>query len=415
MKARAKIVCENRRPLKRRNEKDEVFYPIVLRVTHQRIRRYYDIGLEHLTLNEWDKIQSGKRLNSFLTEVKNSISAGESKAISIIDKMPRFNFVEFKREYFGSPTTTVNSFFGIFEKYIENLRTQGRIGTANSYHCALASLKSFKKSIHWNDICPAFLEEYEEYMIKLGRSQNTIGIYLRSLRAIVNQGISAGVFPQSNYPFGKESHGKYQIPSSVNTKKALTSEEIELIKNIKPVAGSRMKKAKDFWLFSYYINGLNMSDIAHLKWKNIDFEEGMIRFIRKKTERANKGHQVQISAVLTPFANEVIENYGIDDRAPDNFVFPVIEETDSPERRHAKIHNFTKSINIGLKQLCKELGITKKIKTYSARHSHATILIQRGASMEQVMDQFKHSSLKVTMNYIDSISDQSRKDLSKLL
>ena len=33
----------------------------------------------------------------------------------------------------------------------------------------------------WNDLTPEFLEEYEAYMREEGKSQNTIGIYLRSL------------------------------------------------------------------------------------------------------------------------------------------------------------------------------------------------------------------------------------------
>jgi hypothetical protein len=31
------------------------------------------------------------------------------------------------------------------------------------------------------------------------------------------------------------------------------------------------------------------------------------------------------------------------------------------------------------------------------------------------MDQFKHSSMKTTMNYIDSIDNEKRKDIAKLL
>lgn len=415
MKAIAKVVCEKRRPLKNTNPKGETIFPIVLRITYERKRRYFDIGIDHLSVEEWEKIQIGKRLSSFLSNTKKDLIDGEAKANAIIERMESFSFIEFKREYFGTPRTTNNSFSGAFAEYIENLRTQGRIGTANSYQCALTSLHSFKKAIHWNDLTPGLLEDYESFMSEQGRSQNTIGIYLRSLRAVVNHGISKGILPQNNYPFGKQSHGKYQIPSSVNTKKALTREEIDLIKNFEPPESSRMKKAKDFWLFSYYINGLNIKDIAHLKWKNIDFNDEVIRFIRKKTERANKGNQVKISAVITPFAKEVIDNYGSLDKHPDNFVFPIINPNDNAEQVHVKIHDFTRSINIGLRQLGNKLSIDKKITTYSARHSHATILLQNGASLEQIMDQFKHSSMKVTMNYVDSLTDQSRKDLSKLL
>ncbi|MCF8372221.1 MAG: site-specific integrase [Bacteroidales bacterium] len=361
------------------------------------------------------KIESGSRTTKFLRDTYKQILDAETRAIEIIDGLEPFSFNEFKRQYFGTPVTQQKSFFGTFSNYIEDLKKQGRIGTANSYHCALTSLQSFKKSIHWNDLTPGFLEDYEIFMTSQGRTQNTIGIYLRSLRAIVNLAITKGFITHDFYPFGKKSHGKYQIPSSVNTKKALTREEIELIKNLVAPLGSRKDRAKDFWLFSYYINGANMTDIAHLKWKNIDFNDGMIRFVRKKTERANKGNQVKIAAVITPYAHAVIEKYSVSDRQPENFVFSIIGKEDTPEKVDTKIHDFTTGINKGLKQICKELKIEKTITTYSARHSHATILLQNGASLEQIMDQFKHSSMKVTMNYIDSITDQSRKDLSKML
>ena len=38
-----------------------------------------------------------------------------------------------------------------------------------------------------------------------------------------------------------------------------------------------------------------------------------------------------------------------------------------------------------------------------------------GASLEFVMDQFKHGSMQTTMNYVDSIDDSKRKDMTKLL
>lgn len=415
MKVYAKIICENRRPCKSTNDKGETLYPIKLRITYQRYHRFFNIDIPHLTLEEWEKIESGKRLNNYLVDVKTKIIKGIAKADKILNEMDIFSFNEFKRIYFGENKIKKKYFLGVFSTYINDLKDQGRIGTANSYLCAFNSIKSFQKNIQWNDITVGFLEDYESFMKQKGRSQNTIGIYLRSLKAIINQGISKGYFAQSDYPFGKQSHARYQIPSSVNTKKALTKEEIDLIKNLEAPAGSRMRKAKDFWLFSYYINGLNVKDIVNLKWENIDYKDEMIRFIRKKTERANKGHQVKITAALNPFVKEVIDIYGNLDRSLDNYVFGVINKGDSPEQIHSKTHDFTKSINIGLKQICTHLNLDKTITTYSARHSHATILLQNGASLEQIMDQFKHSSMKVTMNYIDSITDQSKKDLSKML
>ena len=70
-------------------------------------------------------------------------------------------------------------------------------------------------------------------------------------------------------------------------------------------------------------------------------------------------------------------------------------------------------INIGLQQLAADLEIDKKITTYTARHSHATALINNGASLEFVMDKFKHGSMKTTMNYVDSIDDSKEKEMAK--
>jgi site-specific recombinase XerD len=51
----------------------------------------------------------------------------------------------------------------------------------------------------------------------------------------------------------------------------------------------------------------------------------------------------------------------------------------------------------------------------SLSDSHAYALLMGGASLEVIMDQFKHSSMKTTMSYIDSIDNEKRKDIAKLL
>ena len=248
-----------------------------------------------------------------------------------------------------------------------------------------------------------------------GKSQNTIGIYLRSLRAVINYGIANGLFAKEYYPFGRKSHGKYQIPAAQNKKRALSKKEVEAIKALEVKPGSRKELARDFWLFSYYANGCNIKDIVHLKWKDIDWKEGVIQFVRKKTERANKSNQVQITAVIHPHITEVIQRRGVDDSQPENYVFSIIDANQTAEEQHKHTQEFVRRINIGLKQIAKELNLTKNLTTYTARHSHAYALLMGGASLEVIMDQFKHSSMKTTMNYIDSIDNEKRKDIAKLL
>ena len=412
-----KVVLDTRRALIKNAGSKDPIYPIKLRVTFARKQRYYPLDVSAVSKADWEKIQSGQRMSKSQREVFHTIREYEGRAIEITDTLHPFSFHAFDTRWKSSamPTHSSKSFQAVFKEYIEDLRRAGRASTTSSYQCAFNSLTYFSKNLAWNDLTPEFLEEYEAYMREEGKSQNTIGIYLRSLRAVINYGIANGLFATEYYPFGRKSHGKYQIPAAQNKKRALSKKEVEAIKALEVKPGSRKELARDFWLFSYYANGCNIKDIVHLRWKDIDWKEGVIQFVRKKTERANKSNQVQITAVIHPHITEVIQRRGVDDSQPENYVFSIIDANQTAEEQHKHTQEFVRRINIGLKQIAKELNLTKNLTTYTARHSHAYALLMGGASLEVIMDQFKHSSMKTTMNYIDSIDNEKRKDIAKLL
>ena len=411
-----KVILDTRRALKPEREGMELTYPVKLRVTYHRRQKYFDVDVEPLSRSNWERIANGQRLSRTLLEQRREIREAEARAMAIAKRMDPFNFHGFDIIWrAGSVPAIDNSLQAIFTKYIEDLKKENRISTASSYQCALNSLMSFNKTLQWNDISPALLQDYESYMVSEGKSQNTTGIYLRSLRSIINHGISKGAFLKEHYPFGRKAHGKYQIPSSQNKKRALSKAEVSKIKQLSPKPGSRMELARDFWLFSYYANGCNIKDIAYLKWKNIDWDEGVIQFVRKKTERANKSNQIQITAIINDHITDVIARRGADERVPEGFVFNLIDSSKSAEANHLIIQDFVRRVNIGLKQIAKAVGIEKNLTTYTARHSHAYALLMGGASLEIIMDQFKHSSMQTTMNYIDSIDNEKRKEVAMLL
>jgi integrase/recombinase XerD len=161
----AKVVLDPRRSLKHTDEKNNPLYPVKLRITFLRQRRYYDIGIDPLSAKDFEKIESGNRNTKSLRDIYKDIIKAENEANEIISKLEPFSFNEFKRLLNGPVPTTYSSFHKAFQEYIKELRKQGRIGTANSYNNALTSLISFKKSIHWNDLTPNFLNDYEKSMI----------------------------------------------------------------------------------------------------------------------------------------------------------------------------------------------------------------------------------------------------------
>ena len=92
------------------------------------------------------------------------------------------------------------------------------------------------------------------------------------------------------------------------------------------------ERARDYWLFSYFGNGMNAKDIACLKNKNIN--DSYVIFERSKTERAMRSEPKSITVFLTDDMKAIIEKWGNKDKSPGNFIFPVLEAGITPLRQH---------------------------------------------------------------------------------
>ena len=88
------------------------------------------------------------------------------------------------------------------------------------------------------------------------------------------------------YPFGAK---QYTIPAPKGTKKALTKEQLKLLWDGIP-ATPDMQKAKAFWFFSFICNGMNMKDVLHLKFRDIDGDR--LTFRRAKTTNTDKSRRL---------------------------------------------------------------------------------------------------------------------------
>jgi len=261
----------------------------------------------------------------------------------------------------------------------------------------------------FSEITPEWLQNYENWMISKGKSVTTIGFYLKNLRTVLNEAIEKGSLPMKNYPFSKN---KYQIPSSKNIKKALFIEDIKKIVEYSPKTKAE-DYARDMWLFSYLCNGINIKDVAKLKFKNLD--KTHIYFIRSKTERSTKTKQKPIVVVRIGKINEIITKWSNEETSLDDFIFPILKKEDTPDQERKKIKQAVKTINKYNKRIAEELGIESKLTTYSARHSFATILKRSGASSEYIGESLGHSSVRTTENYLDSFLDETRESFQNKL
>ncbi len=397
-----------------RKAKNSDQYPVKLRITFNRTTKYYSTNIK-LTREQFIGAYLDAKPKISFKELSIRLRAIQSKAETIIDDMPYFSFEDFERMYFGARRKR-NSILDLFEEYMEKLTSEGSIKTAETYGVSKRSLLLFlkdkysgKQDIVFSDIKPDLFHKYENWMVKeKGKSLNTVGIYLRCVRCILNWAIDRGDLPREFYPFGKR---KYKIPASKNVKRALRKEDLSKLYHFDASEDPWIEKARDFWFFSYQCNGINIRDIVTLRNENLT--EHSIVFYRNKTKRTLKHNLKPIVVARTTLINSVIEKYGR--KTAKGYIFDVLEEGMTEAEIIPATQNFTRFINQHMKRLAKKVGVTENISTYWARHSYATNAIRAGASMEYISESLGHSDLKTTQNYWSGFEENVKREFAEQL
>jgi len=382
-------------------------YPVKITVYFLEDKRRYKTGYD-LSKEEWGKINAPKLKDNTLKEIRLRLDTQVSRASTIIDNLDEFSFEDFEADFLKeNEHLKSNSFLMLFQKYIDDLKSENRLGTAASYTTTLNSLKEIKKSLRVNEISPAFLKNYEEYHKAKKNSDTTIGINLRNIRAVVNKAIEFGYMKKEKYPFTG-----YVIPKGRNIKKSLVWSDIQKLMKYKP-DDAKQQRALDIWNFSYLCNGMNIADIARLQTHHIKGD--FIQFTRIKTRRTTK-QSSPIRVALHPIAKDIIKKW----QNPENsFLFGILAPNLSAVTERNRIKKALKKINDHLQPVFKELEIkidsVDRITTYAARHSFATTLKRKGVSTDEISEYLGHSSLATTKAYLASFEDALLIERSKLL
>jgi integrase len=302
-------------------------------------------------------------------------------------------------------TDTVNT---AFTAKIEQLEKDGAIGNMLNYRTAIRSIEHFASSrIAFDSITVEWLKRYEKHLLGEGKSYVTVSMYIRCLRAIMNEAKKTGILKENQYPFGE---GKYKIPVGKGRKLALPLQQIKAIKNYSD-GKETTERYRDLWFFSYLCNGINFGDMLQLKYGDIDGD--VIRWYRAKTINTSEKKE-KIEAVITPEMSAFIEKYGNPDKSTGNFIFPYLKGGESPMERKKIIMDVIKRTNKKLKTIGDAVGING-LTTYVARHSFATVLKRSGTNVAFISESLGHSSQKTTQNYLASFEVDERKKNAALL
>ena len=216
-KLKLKIMVYNKIVLDTRRKKEDVNfdYTVELRLTYQGEQRYYLTGYK---MTEADFANTTKKAPLKRMEpIRVQLDYIDLKAKNIINNLDGFSFRMFEEKWFEKENAS-KDVFDLYQQVISNKMAEGKISTAINYKCSMKSLQAHYPKLSFIDITPDLLKKYELQMLSKDKSISTVGIYLRPLRAIINEAIYKNYITKNDYPFGIK---KYVIPVSRNVKKAM--------------------------------------------------------------------------------------------------------------------------------------------------------------------------------------------------
>lgn len=372
-----------------------------VRVTFNRQPRLYStLCNQTLTRDEFDNGKL-KKTKMVLAESESAIETAQH----VCDELGgSFTFTTFTKLYrerlYGDKMTASNQFKDVAEQYISNnLSTPG---SKSAYRTAANWVLRYNANILLSEIdaadIVAFIKKTSKEDNGKDLSENSVRMYLRSLKAIYNSAIRNGAAKGPN-PFANI---KGQPLSSIRREKgALDDDELAKFISYQPVNDVE-QFGYDMFILSLQLSGANIGDILSLKNRNIVGDE--VRFIRRKTRKSN----MVITIPLTSTAREILCKHGIVNRnAPDEYILPFLSHCDTETRIRNKIHDITRKANDGIKGICRNTGISD-IRTYNARHTYAVLAQDSNMSAEQIQKFLGHTSSRTTEIYLGSITTKMR-------
>ena len=375
--------------IKKNERRNDGTWNVLLRITHNR-KSYYlrtSIFVEKKDLTASYKIKNAKILDK-CRALENELR----------DKITELN-LEFSDlditqivEYLDKSKDKQNiDFINFCKKWLEqNKELKG----LKNYKAAINALCSFfgRNMIYCNEITSKSLKDFEEYLSDKKRGQS---LYTTSIVRLFNE---------ARYYYNDEDNNIIRIKhtlsrfrpqkQNISVKRSIAETLIKKIfllpyNNVK-VKGysSRHDLAKDCFILSLCLMGINSVDLFNAN----NFDGEYIIYNRTKTTERRKHDKalikVKVNEEIKPLFNKYYDG--------EKRVFDFYKRFKNPE-------SFNRAINIGLKEIAKEIGVDT-LQFYSARHSFATIAVNKcHISKYIVNDMLCHidSNLRVTELYID--------------
>ncbi len=383
--------------------------PLVIRVCKNGKKKYQSLGIS-VKPEHWDFVKNKPKPNCPNKELILKI---------ILEKEIEFQkqILELKsdeKDYTASSLLKskakiqIKTVLEFYNDLINQFITSGNNGNSRIYNDSLRSLKNFthnKLDFSFNEIDVDWLKDYEYWMKSRNCKETTISLQFRTLRSTYNKAVANNYVGKAENPFLRFKVSKFNTKTQ---KRSITKDEIKKIMEI-DLTSQRyyIRFSRDIFIFSYLCGGINFSDMAYLKVKNVI--EDRLCYMRKKTHK-------KISVPLNEKALSIIAEYSMAKNGED-YLFPILDNDThlTEQQQFNRIHKIISKVNDNLKKIANMIGIETNLTSYVSRHSFATILKRSGVNIAIISEALGHSDLKTTQIYLDSFDNSQIDEAMKNL
>lgn len=407
--------------------------PIVLRVTKESKRLYLPVG-EKCTWNEW--LEMCKHEQSTRVRADSEKRANLKKHIANIKPLVyelvdagAFSLSRMKDRYNGIVEDNV-TIYSIWDEVIQHKRDIDKAGTARcNKDVRNRFARDMGKEVVFGDIDRDFILKWIERMKKRGLTVTTVGISLRTFRAIVNvcidrkliKGDTKEMFKDTGYNMMDSRKEDFLDVPTIRKLYDFWEKGEAKDENGKELFTPKEKNAifRDLglFLFMYLGDGQNLADTLRLEYDGWYFSTHgkQLRFLRHKTKDRNRDDS-EVVFPVTPEIQKILDRYANEPKLGRR-VFPIMSQFISAEKETWVIQRYNKYIRAHMKKVAKLLDLGVAPTSTWARHSFATNLNNTGVVPEKyIKDSMGHSSSgDITSKYIGAYPLKKMLEYNKYL
>lgn len=187
---------------------------------------------------------------------------------------------------------------------------------------------------------------------------------------------------EKHYPFKK-----YKINTTPTQKRAIQRDLLAEIFKLDLTLEHPCFHARNYFVISYLLNGMNFYDVALITKDNI--VNGRVQYQRNKTSKP-------FDVKITPALQELLNYNVLSNR---QYIFDIVKRQ-TPDLIDKDIKWARKRYNKKLIVVADLCGIDTNLTSYVSRHSFATEARRQNVPIDAIKTMLGHSSVKTTEIYL---------------